>query len=116
MLFSVRANCLRERRPLMARKTVDFNKSGIGKLPNDKPVLYKIQTDGGKTNYAGVAKRGRVQERIAEHLPGGKDYVPGAKVRIEQMKSIEEARDTEARVIARTKPKYNEQGKGGDKV
>ena len=22
----------------MARKTVDFNKSGIGKLPNDKPV------------------------------------------------------------------------------
>jgi len=37
----------------MARKTVDFNKSGIGKLPNDKPILYKIQSDGGKTNYAG---------------------------------------------------------------
>ncbi len=94
----------------MARKTVDFNKSGIGKLPNDKPVLYKIQTDGGKTNYAGIAKRGRVQERLAEHLPGAKDYVPGAKVQVEQLKTIEQAKETESRVIARTKPKYNDQG------
>lgn len=59
----------------MARKTVAFNKSGIGKLPNDKPVLYRIQSDGGKTNYAGIAKRGRVKERLAERLPGAKDYV-----------------------------------------
>jgi len=95
----------------MARKTVDFNKSGIGKLPNDKPVLYKIQTEGGKTNYAGIAKRGRVQERVAEHLPGAKDHVPGAKVHIEQLRSIYQAKETEARVIARTKPKYNDQGK-----
>ena len=95
----------------MARKTVDFNKSGIGRLPNDKPALYRIQTDGGKTSYAGVAKRGRVQERIAEHLPGGKDYVPGAKVQIEQMKSIEQAKQSETRVIARSQPKYNDQGK-----
>jgi len=95
----------------MARKTVDFNKSGIGRLPDDKPALYRIQTEGGKTSYAGVAKRGRVQERIAEHLLGGKEYVPGAKVQIEQMKSIEQAQATESRVIARSKPKYNDQGK-----
>jgi len=95
----------------MARKTVDFHKSSIGKLPNDKPALYRIRTDGGKTNYAGVAKRGRVQERIAEHLPGGQDYVPGAKVQIEKMTSIEQAKATESRVIARSKPKYNDQGK-----
>lgn len=95
----------------MARKTVDFNKSGIGKLPNDKPVLYKIQSDGGKTNYAGIAKRGRVQERVAEHLPGAKDYVPGAKVQVEQLKTIDQAKGIESRVIARTKPKYNDQGK-----
>lgn len=95
----------------MARKTVGFNKFGIGKLPNDKPVLYKIQTEGGKTNYAGVAKRGRVQERVAEHLPGAKDYVPGSRVQVEQLKTIEQAKETESRVIARTKPKYNDQGK-----
>ena len=62
----------------MARKTVPFNNAGLSKLPNDKPVVYKIQTDGGKTNYAGIAHRGRVQDRIAEHLDAGR--IPGAKV------------------------------------
>jgi len=47
----------------MARKTVDFSRSGIDTLPNDKPALYRIQTESGKTNYAGIAKRGREQER-----------------------------------------------------
>ncbi len=95
----------------MGKKTVDFTKSGIGKLPDDKPVVYRIKTEGGQTNYAGVAKRGRVQERLEEHLPGGKDYVPGSKVQIEQASSIDYAKEKEARAIARTKPKYNEHGK-----
>ncbi len=95
----------------MAQKTVDFNRSGISRLPDDKPVLYRIQTEGGKTNYAGIAQRGRVQERVAEHLSDAKDAVPGAKVQIEQMKSIDEARAKETRVISRSKPKYNDQGK-----
>lgn len=95
----------------MASKKVPFNKKGIEKLPDDKPVLYRIETEGGKTNYAGVAKKGRVQDRLAEHLPGGKDPIPGAKVQIEQMPSIAEAKAKEARVIARSKPKHNENGK-----
>lgn len=95
----------------MATKTVNFNKSGIAKLPNDKPVTYDILTEGGKRNYTGIAQRGRAQERIAEHLPGAKDAIPGAKVRIQQMSSIDGARAKESRVIARSKPKYNDQGK-----
>lgn len=95
----------------MARKTVDFNKTGIGKLPGDKPVVYKIQTEGRANNYTGIAKRGRVQERLIEHLPGGKDYVPGSKVQIEQVSSVREAREKERRILARNKPKYNDQGK-----
>ncbi|MDE2058243.1 MAG: hypothetical protein KGL31_02695 [candidate division NC10 bacterium] len=95
----------------MARKTVSFTESGIAGLSDNKPVVYRIQTESGRTNYVGVAKRGRVQERLAEHLPGGKDYVPGAKVRIEQAKSIERVKQTEARVIAHSNPRYNEQGK-----
>lgn len=90
------------------KKTVDYNNSGALKLPKDKPVIYKIKTAGGKTNYVGIAKRGRIQERIQEHLNAGN--IPGAKVQIEQKPSIKEARRTEARVIARTKPKYNKQG------
>ncbi len=95
----------------MAGKTVGLTRNGIAKLPNDKPVLYRIQTEGGKTNYVGIAKRGRVQERLAEHLPGAEDSVPGAKVQIEQMKSVDKAKQTEARVISRSEPKYNDQGK-----
>ena len=44
----------------MAKKTVDFNKTGIEKLPNNKPVVYKILTEGGENNYTGIAKKGRV--------------------------------------------------------
>ena len=95
----------------MPKKTVNNNKTNIAKLPNDKPVMYKIKTEGGTVNYVGVAKKGRVQERIEEHLQGQKDYVPGAKVQIEQCGSIAEARKIEATAIKRIQPKHNEQGK-----
>ena len=84
----------------MAKKTVSNNKTSISKLPNDKPVMYKIKTASGKINYVGVVRRGRVQERLKEHLSGGKNYVPGAKVQIEQFSSIAEARKKETSVIA----------------
>lgn len=67
----------------MVTKTVRFNKTGAAKLPNDKPVVYKIQTPTGKTNYVGIAKRGRVQDRIQEHLDKGE--IPGVRVHIEQV-------------------------------
>jgi excinuclease UvrABC nuclease subunit len=95
----------------MSQKTVPFSQKGIRKLPDDRPVVYKIFSAGGTNIYTGAAKRGRVQERIAEHLPGAKDPVPGAKVRVEQASSIAEALAREQRVIGRSQPKYNEQGK-----
>lgn len=39
----------------MSTKTVRFNKGGAEKLPNDKPVVYKIKTESDKTNYVGTA-------------------------------------------------------------
>jgi len=95
----------------MAKKTVKYNQKGASKIPNDKPVVYKIKTAKGKTNYVGVAKRGRVQERIIEHLDSKK--IPGIKVQIEQTSTIREAKQKEQRIISRTKPKYNVQGKNG---
>lgn len=95
----------------MAKKTVPFNPKGIEKLPDTKPVVYKILTPGGKNNYTGVAQRGRVQDRLREHLAGGKDPVPGAKVQVEQMPSIKDAQVKESRVIARSNPPHNDKGK-----
>ncbi len=91
----------------MGTKTVNFNKTGADKLPDNKPVVYKIQTDSGKTNYVGTAMRGRVQDRIQEHLDKGK--IPGAKVHIEQVSSIRDAQKKEQNIISRTQPKYNKQ-------
>ena len=91
----------------MGTKRVNYNKTKIQNLPNDKPVVYRIETKSGKPNYVGVAKRGRVQDRIGEHL----GEIPGAKVQIEQFSSIKDARSKEANVIKRSQPKYNKQGK-----
>lgn len=91
----------------MATKTVPFNTSGAARLPNDRPVVYRIKSERNKTTYVGVAQRGRVQERIREHL--SENRIRGAKVHIEQKSSIREARATEKRVIARSKPRHNRQ-------
>ena len=91
----------------MATKTVKFNERGAEQLPDDKPVVYRIKTEGNRTNYVGIANRGRVQERIREHIRNKR--ITGAKVQIEQKRSIREARATEKRVIARSKPRHNQQ-------
>ena len=88
----------------MGTRKVKYNKDGINQLPIDKPVLYRIETESGTLNYAGIAKRGRVRERIEEHL----GEIPGARVRIEQFSSIQDARKKETNVIKRNAPKYNE--------
>jgi len=90
----------------MGRKKVNYNPKGIERLPNDKPVLYRIETASGNSNYVGVAKRGRVNERLSEHL----NEIPGAKVNIEQFSSIKDAKEKEQRVIKRNSPKYNKLG------
>jgi len=84
-----------------------YNKTAISDLPNDKPALYRIMTASGNLNYAGVAQKGRVTDRIIEHL----GEIPGATVSIEQFSSIKDARRKEKNVIKRSQPKYNKQDK-----
>ncbi len=87
----------------MSTKKVNYNSPGIDKLPDNKPVLYRIETESGKPNYVGVAGRGRVKERISEHMAD----IPGATVRIEQFSRIKDAEKKETNVIKRGQPKYN---------
>ncbi|HAT1845515.1 TPA: hypothetical protein U0Y19_000953 [Legionella pneumophila] len=88
-------------------KTTKYTSNLINQLPNNKPVVYEIQTAGGNKNYIGTAKRGRVTDRIAEHIGD----IPGAKVKITQFSSIQEALKVEAKQISKFQPKYNKQGK-----
>jgi hypothetical protein len=91
----------------MGRKTVKLTKEAIQELPNDKPAMYKILSSKGKNVYTGSAKRGRVRERLLEHLPKGPDPIPGVKVQIEQLDSINAAKEKEKRVIKIVNPRYN---------
>ena len=95
----------------MARRTVRLTREGVAKLPENKPVVYNIITASGKANFIGIAKRGRVQERLSEHLPGGPDAIPGAKVVIEQVDDLIIAKQKQMNSIKRTMPTYNKQGK-----
>lgn len=91
----------------MAWKKVKYNKQGIAQLPDDKPVLYLIETELGDPRYIGVAQKGRVQEIISEHL----SKIPGATVRIEQFNDVKDAQKKEIDVIRRAQAKYNKQGR-----
>jgi len=97
---------------MAGKKSGTFDKDGIEGLAKNKPVVYRIEDAKGNNIYTGVAKRGRVEDRLKEHLPGEKDQVRGgAKVRIEQKASIDEALKSEARIIRRQQPPQNKKGK-----
>ena len=94
------------------RKSAGFTQQGIKDLAKDKPVVYTIEDKKGDPLYVGSAKLGRVQPRIGEHLPGGPDPVRGgAKVRIEQRRTIADAEKLETKKIAELKPTQNKKGK-----
>ena len=87
-----------------------LTKRNIDKIPANKPIIYKIKNLAGDNVYTGIAKKGRVLERLKEHLPGSKDAIPGAKTfSIKQKLSIEGAEIEEKRIIKDENPKYNEQ-------
>ena len=94
------------------KKSGTFNEGGIENLAKDKPVVYKLLDGNGNNIYTGVAQRGRVEQRLKEHLSGGPDPIRGAKkVQIQQKSNIDEATKSEARIIKRSKPRYNKKGK-----
>ena len=96
----------------MGKKQSSFDKAGIEDLAKNKPVVYQLQNDKGENIYTGVAKRGRVDDRLMEHLPGQKDAIPGARgVKITQHDSIASAKKSEERIIKQAQPRHNKKGK-----
>jgi predicted GIY-YIG superfamily endonuclease len=94
------------------KKSGDFDETSIRELAKDKPVVYHLDNAQGKTLYTGVAKRGRVSDRLSEHLPGGIDPIKGAaRVRIQQKASIADAEKAEAKAIKSLQPPQNKRGK-----
>jgi len=89
-----------------------FNKTKIKNIPEQKPILYRLQNNAGDELYDGVAKRGRTQERLQEHLTLKKEKIPGAtKVKFAQFSSIVEAKKAEKQLIKKLEPRFNKQNK-----
>ncbi len=90
------------------KKSSDFTEEAIESLAKDKPVVYQILNKNNKNIYTGSAQRGRVEERLKEHLPGGPDPIRGGtKVKIQQKSSVDDAQKAEQRIIKQNKPPQN---------
>jgi predicted GIY-YIG superfamily endonuclease len=86
----------------------NFTKKRIESVTNDKPIVYKLLNSKDINIYTGIAKRGRVEERLKEHLPNGPDHIKGAKsFQIKKMDHIENARNEEKKIIKTETPKFN---------
>lgn len=86
---------------MAGKKSGKFDSSGIEGLAKNKPVVYQIENAKGENIYTGVAKRGRVEERLKEHLPGAKNPIRGGvKVKIQKKPSIDAALKSEASVVS----------------
>jgi len=84
-----------------------FTEKAIGNADNDRPVVYTLKR-GGDPIYVGIAKRGRVQERLLEHV----GEIPATEFSTRSYDSIAEARKAEEAKIKREKPEYNDQYNG----
>jgi len=97
---------------MATKKTSEFTEKGIAQIAKNKPIVYQLANKSNDITYVGIAKRGRVGERLQEHLPGQKDATPGAvTMKVHQMASIDDARKLEAQLIKKLQPKHNKQGK-----
>ena len=97
---------------MAGKKSGSFDEKGIEGLAKNKPVVYDIKSKNGNTLYTGIAKRGRVEERLKEHLPSGPDPIRGgAKVVIQQKSSLAHAEKAEAKAIKQNQPPQNKKGK-----
>jgi len=89
-----------------------FNKTSIKNIPEGKPILYRFQNNSGNELYLGIAKKGRVQERLQEHLALKREKIPGAaKVKFAQFSSVEKVKKAEKQLIKKLEPKFNKQNK-----
>ena len=93
-------------------RTQKFIKANIGKMPENKAVVYKLKNTAGDNLYTGIAGRGRGQDRLSEHKELKRETIPGAtRFQFAQVKNKPRAEQIEKQIIKKEQPKFNEQNK-----
>lgn len=89
-------------------KTQTLTKGNIEKVPGDKPGVYRIKNSQNKILYIGMAKGGRLDERIAEH---DGEFRGGTRFQYKTAASKEGAERMERKEIKNWKPVFNKKDK-----
>lgn len=91
----------------LTKFNVRFSKKAIKELPNNKPGVYIIKNNCGTNMFAGIAKRGQVQETLHNHFYGGDNYIPGAWLKFEQFNNLTDSNEKLKAILDKERPKYN---------
>lgn len=89
-------------------KTKPMTKADIANVPGNKPGIYRIKNAQDKTLYVGMAKGGRLDERIAEHKG---IFKGGTHFQYKLASSKEVAERMERKEIKNWKPVFNKKHK-----
>jgi len=89
-------------------KTKTITKGNIEKVPGNKPGIYRIKNAQDKTLYVGMAKGGRLDERIAEHKG---EFKGGTRFQYKLAPNKEAAERMERKEIKNWKPVFNKKDK-----
>ncbi len=89
-------------------KSKPFVKKEFEKIPGNKPGIYRIKNAQNKTLYVGMAKGGRLDERIAEHKG---EFKGGTRFQYKLAPNKEVAEKMERKEIKNWKPVFNKKHK-----
>lgn len=90
------------------KNTQKFTKTNIGKVPENKAIIYKIKNSKGDNLYTGIAGRNRGQDRLNEHKNLPKEKISGGtKFQYIQVKNKDIAERVEKQIIKKEQPKFN---------
>ena len=88
----------------------NLNKTNTEKVDVNSPVVYKMFNQSGSLLYIGIAKRGRGEERLMEHVNKKGEKIPGAtQFQSMPVKTVEDARKIEKKLIKSSEPKFNKE-------
>lgn len=87
-----------------------FNKEMIETISADQPNGYELFDIKGELSYVGIAKRGRINERLLEHYDYSEFNKEITHFATKEFSSIDQAKEWEEKVIESEDPKFNKQG------
>lgn len=86
-------------------KTQRITKGNLDKVPGNKPGVYRIKNAKGDVLYVGMAKGGRLDDRIAEHKG---EFKGGTQFQFKTTSSKESAERLERQEIKKYNPPSNQ--------